>query len=61
MDLRREDILSLLDELGLRSWLDIAEVVKRYYGSSGNAGSQELFWEDIAEAAQEGPLPGAAT
>ncbi|MDR2106238.1 MAG: hypothetical protein LBP24_02390 [Coriobacteriales bacterium] len=47
----KADAALLFNELGLCSWLDIAEVVGRYYGSAKNAGSQELFWEDIADVA----------
>jgi hypothetical protein len=49
----KTDAALLFNQLGLNSWLDIAELVSRYYGPAGSAGSQELFWEDIADTALE--------
>jgi hypothetical protein len=48
----KQDAAMLYSALGLKSWLDIAAVVAKYYGE-GNYGSQELFFEDIEDLAQE--------
>jgi hypothetical protein len=46
------DAALLFNDLGLKTWLDLANVVGKYYHSSGHAGSQELFWEDIVSVAR---------
>ena len=48
----RYDAALLFNSLALNSYLGIIDLVSRYYGP-GNWGSQELFWEDIEELAQE--------
>ena len=50
----RYDAALLYNSLSLKSYLDINSVVDKYYGSAqGGWGSQELFWEDIEELAEE--------
>lgn len=46
------DAAVLFNSLSLRSWMDIDRIVHRYY-SGESAGSQELFFEDIEDRAQE--------
>ncbi|MCL1847711.1 MAG: hypothetical protein FWF91_07105 [Coriobacteriia bacterium] len=46
------DAALLYNSLSLKSYLDISDLVSKYYGK-GNWGSQELFWEDIEEYANE--------
>ena len=47
-----DDAAELFNLLGLSSWMDIDELVHRYYGK-GSAGAQELFFEDIEDRALE--------
>ena len=47
-----DDAATLFNALGLRNWMDIDDIVHRYYGNE-SAGSQELFFEDIEERATE--------
>jgi len=49
----RHDAALLFNDLALNSHLDIARLVAKYYDKNTNWGSQELFWEDIEELAQE--------
>ncbi|MCL2757397.1 MAG: DUF6036 family nucleotidyltransferase [Coriobacteriia bacterium] len=46
----RLDAALLYNSLSLKSYLDINDLVSKYY-VKGNWGSQELFWEDIEELA----------
>lgn len=47
------DASFLFNSLGLKSWLDISTIVSKYFPGKDNWGSQELFWEEIAELAGE--------
>jgi len=46
----RFDAALMFNSLHLKSYLDISNLVSKYYGA-GSWGSQELFWEDIEELA----------
>jgi len=48
----RYDAALLFVSLQYKSYLDISAAVSKYYGA-GSWGSQELFWEDIEDLAQE--------
>jgi len=41
----------MFNALFLKSYLEISDLMSKYYGRGGNWGSQELFWEDIEELA----------
>lgn len=47
-----DDAAVLFNALRLKNWMDIDEIVHRYYGVE-SAGAQELFFEDIEDRADE--------
>jgi hypothetical protein len=53
------DAALLFNSLELKSWLDIYRIVEKYFLGSGNWGSQELFWEEIEDLADDLKAAGA--